>query len=76
MDSPITTETVDYLCPFCGEGHLLMFEEEDRHWVGCLSCRACGPCSDDRMEALLAWTDRADLDPTFETGARRTVLFS
>lgn len=46
-------------CPFCGSEEL---HEEDavNYWlIGCDDCFAEGPHGVDRMEAIVAWNDRA-----------------
>jgi len=69
-------EKVDTACPFCGQYDLLMNCDEDVWYCLCLTCRASGPCSDDRMEALQAWIDRPEIGDIPEYGAKRTIAFS
>lgn len=71
-------DDVEVSCPFCGSVSLLMMDDDGKHYILCLDCRACGPCCDDRMEALVAWTERTDEDATTLANmrAKRLVQFS
>jgi len=58
-------------CPFCGESDFLLMDEDDIHWVMCLTCRTCGPTASTPEKAHEYWIERYEEDAGFL--ARRLV---
>lgn len=79
MASNHDSELLPVYCPFDGTTDLLVMEDEGKHYMLCLECRACGPCVESYEEALLAWAERYDPSDTyrvFRRAAKTVVLDS
>jgi hypothetical protein len=42
-------------CPFCNSHNLHGDLNQSVYWIACLECRACGPTSLDKTNAILLW---------------------
>jgi hypothetical protein len=60
-------------CPFCGSTKLKPIQADDDMWfIECPSCRCTGPVRHGEVQAIVAWTSRAEL-PGPEDGERHTA---
>lgn len=70
----ISLKEVFLSCPFCDDKDVMMCGEEDKHWIMCCNCSACGPMADSEEYASHYWISRANIAEQFSgIGAKRTV---
>jgi Zn ribbon nucleic-acid-binding protein len=73
-----TFEEVDNSCPFCKTFEIIICKEEEKHWVMCVECFACGPVADVSDTAKLNWMNRKteNEENPLGIGAKRVHVFN
>ena len=68
--------TLSVLCAFCGNSDLMAMEDDERHYVTCVTCFSSGPIADTPELAMLSWCERYDSQNASHMRSSRLVAFN